>query len=173
MCFVVLLFVFCPNKESIILIDGYDYPVGKPNAIGYYNAQKFGQNNHLGEDWNAVTGGNSDLGDPIYTIANGEVSFAKNIGGGWGNVIRILHYESSGVCVESLYAHCNTILVKKGDLVQRGQQIGTIGNAGGQYLAHLHFELRSDTSLPIGPGYAGVKEGYLNPSEYIKQNRPK
>jgi len=67
----------------------FDYPVGKPDAKGYYNAQKFGVNLHLGEDWNAVTGGNSDLGDPIFSIANGFVDFAEDVGGGWGNVIRI------------------------------------------------------------------------------------
>jgi len=48
--------------------DGFDFPIGKPNARGYYNAQKFQENNHLGDDWNGVGGGNSDLGDAIYTI---------------------------------------------------------------------------------------------------------
>ena len=57
----------------------FDFPVGKPDAKGYYNAQAFGKNNHLGDDWNAVTGGNSDLGDPIYAIANGKVTFAEDI----------------------------------------------------------------------------------------------
>ncbi|MEM8889827.1 MAG: M23 family peptidase, partial [Bacteroidota bacterium] len=36
----------------------FDYPVGKPDARGYYNAQGFQKNNHLGDDWNANTGGN-------------------------------------------------------------------------------------------------------------------
>ena len=63
------------------------------------------ENDHLGEDWNGVRGGNTDLGDPIYSIAHGYVSFAKNIGGGWGNVIRITHYINPNRKVESLYAH--------------------------------------------------------------------
>ncbi|HEY9169431.1 MAG TPA: hypothetical protein VIN72_08085 [Lutibacter sp.] len=32
--------------------DGSDFPVGKPNAKGYYDAQPFGKNRHLGSDWN-------------------------------------------------------------------------------------------------------------------------
>jgi hypothetical protein len=51
------------DEENIPICDGFDYPVGKPNGKGYYNAQKFGENTHLGEDWNGVRGGNSDLGD--------------------------------------------------------------------------------------------------------------
>ena len=55
------------------------------DAVGYYNAQEFPENDHLGEDWNGVRGGNIDLGDPIYSIAHGYVSkTAKNIGGGVG-----------------------------------------------------------------------------------------
>ncbi|MBL4587064.1 MAG: hypothetical protein JKX84_08430, partial [Flavobacteriales bacterium] len=28
--------------------DGFDFPVGPPDAKGYYNAQPFGKNEHLG-----------------------------------------------------------------------------------------------------------------------------
>ncbi len=148
----------------------FDFPVGKPNARGYYNAQKFKENNHLGDDWNSVKGGNSDLGDPIYTIANGYIKFAKNIGGGWGNVIRINHKLSNGKVIESLYAHCDTIVVKQGQWVKKGTQIGTIGNADGQYLAHLHLEIRDDIYLPIGGGYSKDTKGYLDPTKFIKEN---
>ncbi len=157
--------------NSNYIAKSFDFPVGKPNAKGYYNAQKFLVNNHLGDDWNAVTGGNTDLGDPIYSIANGYVKLAKNYGGGWGNVIRIIHKMPNGKLVESLYAHCDEILVKEKQWVKKGMKIGTIGNAGGQYLAHLHFEIRSNINLPIGPGYSTVTDGYLNPTKFIKQNR--
>lgn len=59
--------------------DGFDFPVGKPNAENYYNAQLFLEDNHLGEDWNGKSGGNSDLGDPVYAISNGYISEAKNL----------------------------------------------------------------------------------------------
>jgi len=154
------------------ITDGFDYPVGKPDADGYYNAQPFGENNHLGDDFNALTGGDTDLGDPVYTVANGYVRFAQDVGGGWGNVIRVVHKMPDGTWVESLYGHCDTMLVKTRDWVKRGDQIGTIGNAHGQYKAHLHFEMRNNLLLRIGPGYAKNKDGYLNPVDFIDKNRP-
>ncbi len=158
-------------SNSIPLSDGFDFPVGKPNAKNYYNAQKFGENNHLGDDWNGKGGGNTDLSDPIYSIANGYVTFSKNIGGGWGNVIRIAHKLENGKMVESLYAHCNERLVQKGENVSKGQKIGTIGTNNGQYLAHLHFEIRNKVGMPIGPGYSSNTKGYVDPTKFIKNNR--
>src|SRR5690554_6518752 len=159
------------DYESIIFSNGFDYPVGKPDGKGYYNAQRFTANNHLGDDWNGVNGGNSDLGDPIYSIANGYVVFAKNIGGGWGNVIRIVHFIDKDRAVESLYAHCNTINVKRGEYVKKSDKIGTIGNNNGQYFAHLNLELRSEVGMPIGKGYSSNTKGYLDPTKYIQNNR--
>ncbi len=159
------------NIGNIKLVNGFDFPVGKPDAKDYYNAQKFTVNNHLGEDWNGIKGGNTDLGDPIYSIANGYVFFAKNIGGGWGNVIRVLHFVSEDEQVESLYAHCDTIDVVVGEYINKGDKIGTIGNNNGQYFAHLHLELRSQVGMPIGGGYSSNTTGYLNPTEFIKNNR--
>lgn len=159
------------DQKSIYKARGFDFPVAKPNAKGYYNAQPFGANNHLGDDWNAITGGNSDLGAPIYATANGYVNFANDIGSGWGKVIRIWHTTIDGVVVESVYAHCDTMLVERGQYVFKGDKIATIGNADGIYLAHLHFEIRDDVTLPIGAGYAAQTEGYLDPTNFIKGHR--
>ena len=159
------------NYDTIQFTDGFDFPVGIPNGTGYYNAQNFTENNHLGEDWNGIGGGNTDMEDPIYSIANGYVSFSENIGGGWGNVIRITHYIDSNRQIESLYAHCNEISVKVGDFVNRGIQIGTIGTNNGMYWAHLHFEIRDIMNLPIGGGYSNITEGYLDPTKFINNNR--
>ena len=162
------------QEPAILSIDQianrFDFPVGKPDAKGYYNAQKFGANLHLGEDWNAVTGGNSDLGDPVFSIANGRVDFAEDLHGGWGNVIRMTHHLPNGQKIESLYAHCDTILVQADQWVKIGDQIGTIGTANGFYLAHLHFEMR-DSLMPIGGGYSDDTHGYINPTDFINTHR--
>ena len=157
--------------DTIKHTNGFDFPVGKPNAKKYYNAQKFGENEHLGDDWNGIGGGNTDLGDPVYSIGNGYVSFAKNVYGGWGNIIRIVHFIDKDNQVESLYAHCDEISVKEGDYIKKGQKIGTIGTNDGTYLAHLHLELRNEIGLPIGGGYSSNTKGYLNPTKFIKDNR--
>ena len=154
------------NKDYIA--DSFDFPVGKPDGAGYYNAQKFGENRHLGEDWNGVGGGNTDYGDSIYSIANGQVTFAEDIEGGWGMVIRIKH-KFNGEYYESLYAHFSKMTVKKGDWIQRGSHIGNMGDCGGQYKAHLHFELRDSLDMPIGGGYSSEYKGYVNPTKFIEK----
>lgn len=158
-------------KEPAVYTDGFDFPVGKPDMNGYYNAQPFGKNNHLGDDLNGVGGGNTDLGDPVYATANGEVIFAEDIRGGWGNVIIIVHTFPDGKQVESLYGHCDEIFVNEGDVVMKGQKIGTIGNAHGIYWAHLHFEIRDSLGMGVGGGYSSVRKGYVDPTEFIKANR--
>jgi len=164
------------EDHSSYISDGFDFPVGKPDGNGYYNAQIFGENNHLGDDWNGIGGGDTDLGDPIYSIANGYISEVKNYKGGWGNVIRIIHAinkEKVTFYLESIYAHCDTILVKQGSFILRGDKIAQIGNCNGNYLAHLHIELRNELNKGIGGGYSSEHEYHLDPSEYIRKNRPK
>ena len=159
------------SPDSIIFTDGFDFPVGKPDAKDYYNAQGFKENYHLGDDWNGTGGGNTDLGDPIYAIANGYVSFAEDMGGAWGKIIRIIHYISDTEKVESFYAHCNEMYFPEGRWVNKGAKIGTIGNCNGVYSAHLHFEMRNIVGLPIGGGYSSDTTGYINPTEFIKNHR--
>ncbi len=160
--------LFKSNQDYIS--DGFDSPVGIPNSKGYYNAQKFGENDHLGDDWNGRGGGNTDLKDPIHSIGNGYVSEVKDYEGGWGNVLQVVHLHKNKL-YKSLYAHCDTILVSEGDYVKRGKQIATIGNCNGQYLAHLHLELRDSISLDIGGGYSSITKGYLDPTLFIEDNR--
>lgn len=131
------------------LADGFDYPVGKPNGDGYYIFRGFTQNGHLGEDWNGNGGGNTDEGDPVYSIAHGVVVFSEDYARGWGNVVIVRHAyrENNGqiAFVDSLYGHLKVRSVKLGQQVTRGQVVGTIGRGPRRmYAAHLHFEIRKD-----------------------------
>jgi murein DD-endopeptidase MepM/ murein hydrolase activator NlpD len=153
----------------------FDFPIGSENGALAYNAQPFTQNRHLGDDLNGIGGENSDLGDPVYAVADGRVLFADEGGPGWGNIIIVLHAyeEKNGVreYVQSYYAHVDEILVEPKQKVRRGEQIATIGTANGRYLAHLHFEMREFTTPFVGPGYRDDTRGWIDPSGFIASHR--
>ena len=107
----------------------FDFPLGSENGALTYNAQRFTENHHLGDDLNGIGGEDSDLGDPIYAVADGRVLLARDGGPGWENVVIVLHaYVENGErkYVQSYYGHVETMLVHAGDEVQRGQQIATV-----------------------------------------------
>lgn len=166
LAFAVALLAACAEQDAVTPPERFDFPVGAPDHAGYYDAQPFGVNDHLGNDWNGNGGGNTDLGDPVTAIGDGEVTFAEDVGGDWGNVVRVRHRE-----VESLYAHLDRIDVRVGQRVQRGAPLGTIGDAHGRYQAHLHLELRAHIGMPLGPGYARDRTGYLDPTDFIESHQ--
>jgi len=164
---------------KINLADGFDFPVGKPNADGYYKARglRLRSPQHFGEDWNGRVGGDKDLGDPVYAIAEGIVTFAHNVHTGWGNVVLTRHaYRDPRTgqvkYCDTLNGHLDKILVKDGQLIKRGQQIGTIGTNFGMYPAHLHFEIRHN--ITIGLARNQVPSDMVNwadPTEFINKYR--
>jgi murein DD-endopeptidase MepM/ murein hydrolase activator NlpD len=157
------------------IADGFDFPVGKPEAEGYYKARGFRPGGHVGEDWDGVRGGDTDLGDPIYSIGDGIVVFARDVHLGWGNVVIVRHaYRDGGNVkyIDALYGHLNTMLVGRGQRVSRGQQIATMGTAHGQYDAHLHFEIRKN--LEIGMSRSKFQKdfsNYYDPTQFINSHR--
>jgi hypothetical protein len=62
----------------------FDFPLGSENGAMAYNAQRFTENHHLGDDLNGIGGEDSDLGDPIYAVADGLVLLARDGGSGLG-----------------------------------------------------------------------------------------
>ncbi len=155
---------------GLVVADRFDFPVGNGEARGYYDAQPFGKNRHLGADWNGKGGGNTDYGLPVASSADGVVVEALDRGGGWGNVVRVVHRLPGGELVETLYAHLATVAVNEGMLAPRGALLGTIGDAGGQYYAHLHFEVRDRPGAPLGGGY-GTPDGHVDPTAFIGAHR--
>ena len=77
-------------------------------------------------------------GVPIYAAANGKVIEKKFDGGGFGNYVVIRHKAG----FNTKYGHMAEVLVKEGDTVVQGQQIGTMGSTGLSTGFHLHFEVR-------------------------------
>jgi len=74
---------------------------------------------------------------PIVACESGTVTFA-GWNGGYGYYIEIDH--GSGII--SAYGHMNGVAVKAGQPVEKGQQIGILGNTGRSTGPHLHFEVR-------------------------------
>jgi hypothetical protein len=158
------------------LADGFDFPVGKPNAEGYYKYRGFWPNGHLGEDWNGKGGGNSDLGDPIYSMGAGVVVLSEDIKVGWGNcvIVRHAYRDATGKIdmVDSLYAHLQERKVKVHDVVERGQLVGTMGGNNGMYAVHLHFEIRKNLQIGMNRSqFARDYSNYHSPTTFINANR--
>lgn len=165
------------SYTSARLADGFDYPVGKPDAYGYYVYRGFTQYGHLGEDWNGNGGGNSDEGDPIYSIANGIVVFSEDYKRGWGNVVIIRHaYRGKAGQIEfvdSLYGHLKVRSVQVGQQVTRGQVVGTMGRGPYRmYASHLHFEIRKDLRVGMRRDlYPKTYATYHSPRTFINAHR--
>lgn len=161
--------------------DGFDFPVGKPDGNGYAPSgweflQWTGSVYHPGEDWNGVGGGDTDLGDPVYAIANGTVIDSNYYSSSWGNIILIEHILPDGSKVWSQYAHLQNRLASTGKEVSKGEQIGTIGKGAGDiYWAHLHFEIRtqyrSASAWVTGWSQNDILQYYVDPSNFINAHR--
>lgn len=169
---------FCHGAQ-VSLADGFDFPVGKPNAAGYYKARglRLRSPQHFGEDWNGRGGGDSDLGDPVSSSADGVVTFAHDVRQGWGNVVIVRHAyrdPASGQVkfIDSLYGHLDRIVVKVGHQLKRGQQLGTIGSNRGMYPAHLHYEMRHNINLGMDrKGAPATLEHWADPTIFINKHR--
>jgi len=164
-----------PNQTLTRLADGFDYPVGKPNADGYRISRGFTPHGHLGEDWVGQGGSGTDFRDPVYAAGNGVVTLARDFRRAWGNVVLVRHaFMEDGQIkyADSLYAHLDRIVVREGQQVTRGQQIGTIGNAHGLYPPHLHFEVHKNLAIGVvHTMFAGDYTNYYVPSEFLNSHR--
>lgn len=92
-------------------------------------------------------------GTDVFASADGvveDVSTSKH----FGKTLKIGH---AGGYV-SVYAHMETITVRKGQQVGRGQKVGTVGMTGKSFAPHLHYEIRKDgeTMDPVHYIFASV-----------------
>ena len=93
-----------------------------------------------------------EIGTPILAAGDGKVIYAGQgvYRGGqdvfddpYGKAIVIEHsFKYNGEALYTLYAHLDELLVEKGETVQSGQRIGSMGNTGKTTGPHLHFEVR-------------------------------
>ena len=75
-------------------------------------------------------------GTAILAAAGGVV-VTQEYHPAYGNMVEVDH----GNELVSRYAHASRVVVKKGDLVKRGQKIAEVGSTGRSTGPHLHFEV--------------------------------
>ncbi len=107
-----------------------------PLATGYVSCEFMCYPNHTGID----LANYGDTSTPVYAAQGGTV-----IRAGWhsayGNHVMITH-NVDGRIITTVYAHMHSApYVSVGQQVSRGTQLGTMGNTGNSFGAHLHFEV--------------------------------
>lgn len=105
--------------------------------------------------WDIGSNGNAGYG--IYATTDGVVRNAEFMSGGIGNAIYIEHTADA---YWSNYMHLASMSVSVGQTVKAGDQIGVMGNSGGDYAIHLHYELSPD-----GVFHSGGNT--VNPQAYL------
>jgi len=113
---------------------------------------------HKGID---LIGANKSIKSEIVAFEDGEVTRIINKGekGGTACSVRIKHEGG----YYTFYTHLKneSIVVKKGNKVKKGQKLGIIGNTGNTTGVHLHFQIdEGDGKNPI------------NPADYVFSNKP-
>ncbi len=99
------------------------------SAFGYRTSpQTGGREFHKGLD---IAG---RMGTPIYAAADGQVIYATSKRS-LGIAVKMRH----GYGIETVYGHMQETLVKPGQTVKRGQQIGLMGSTGRSTGPHLHY----------------------------------
>jgi murein DD-endopeptidase MepM/ murein hydrolase activator NlpD len=78
----------------------------------------------------------NDVGTPEVAADGGQVVFA-----GWG-AYGIYVELDHGNGFHTIYAHMSVVLVKTGQVVGKGQELGLMGATGRASGPHLHFEIR-------------------------------
>jgi septal ring factor EnvC (AmiA/AmiB activator) len=87
----------------------------------------------------------ADQGEPIRSVFNGKVIYSEWFKG-YGNMIIIDHGNS----YYTVYAHLEETFKSKGDAVDAGEVIATLGDTGSMTGAKLYFEVRHH-GKPMNP----------------------
>ena len=111
--------------NALIGSGAFVWPTSGPITQSYWGA-------HRGLDIGGWTGA------PVKAADSGYVTLAATgWNTGYGNYVIVDH----GNGFSTLYSHLNSVYVRSGESVSRGQQIGSVGNTGNSTGPHLHLEI--------------------------------
>lgn len=131
---------------------------------------------HDGADINLKTGGNTDEGEDLLAVADGEITGIHLHGYSssptFGNHL-FLKIEGEWGLVWVHYAHCKDVFVKEGDKVKEGRVIATLGATGrpkGKMLAHLHFSIkRNANGMDNVPNTLEELKDWIDPIAFLNK----
>ncbi len=101
---------------------------------------------------------------PVWAIAGGEVMYSSWTSGYGGTVV--ISHLINGEMVLAIYGHLNPdSMIKKGEKIKAGQQIGTLGQGNTKQTdyerKHLHFALYRGTDINL--------RGYVSDEKLLEQ----
>ena len=128
-----------------------------PGGVQSYGASRAGgTRKHAGQDFDPA----DDKNSKFYSRIGGEVIFAGNVGGGYGNVVDIYNKELGHT---ERIAEGNRIHVKVGDTVKPG----TLVQSGSEMTGVFHYEIRKGKA-----GKSGSFEGTVDPLKFLNNLKP-
>lgn len=159
-----------PSKRPGVI----GFPVENPVITQTYGPTSFAQRAyrtkfHNGVDFKAA------LGTPVFAVAEGKVIAVDNNDIGvsrwqkfqYGRYILIEHDNN----LSSLYAHLSRSIVRKNDIIKKGELIGYSGDTGYSMGPHVHLSIYWSPSLQfksIPPAGGLVPVGVIiNPLDYL------
>lgn len=131
-----------PSKSFKKLKGLLKMPV-KGNIVSFFGSYKNKKFNVV--NFNSGIEIKADRGEPVHAVCGGRVLYA-NWFKGYGNMIIIDHGKS----YYTVYAHAQELFASKGDRVETGQVVATVGDSGSITGPGLHFEVRYH-GKPIDP----------------------
>lgn len=88
------------------------------------------------------------VGTPVYAAGDGKVIGTGIWGSAYGKNSLVIQHGNLYV----MYAHMSKLMVKKGDVVKAGQQVGEVGKEGNVTGPHLHLEAQAKPTWTRGGG---------------------
>jgi hypothetical protein len=147
------------DPDAVFETGPFAWPIMKPRRTAGYGDRRVYQYDDGSTDLSVHNGLDLALpeGTPVAACGSGRVVMAKErVVTGWSVVVE--HLPG----LYSLYYHLNGIAVHQGDLVARGQVVGTLGKTGLATGPHLHWEVQAGgvavdpdrllAGLPFVPG---------------------
>ncbi len=142
-------------------IGKFTWPVANGRVISRFGVKRGGLHN---DGINIAV----PRGTSIKAAENGVVAYVGNELPGFGNLVLIKHRDG----YTTTYAHSETVLVKRGQQVKRGQVIAKAGSTGSVDKPQLHFEIRRGSQAIDPAKFLGKSTLAGNPRKISRVSSP-